>query len=66
MQQLRYFNRIGRDKYLIKAFCEDLSNYLKRLMQDGFEIVLSLDGNKNIICSRIARILTNLGLIEIS
>jgi len=64
MQQLRYFKRIIRDKYPIKAFFEDLSYYLRRSMQDGFEIVLSLDRNENMRYGRIARTLSNLELIE--
>jgi len=36
------------------------------LIESGFEIVLSLDGNENMRCGRIAKALLNLGLSETS
>ena len=66
MQQLRYFQKIGRDRYPTKAFCNDISDYLKESMESGFEIVLSLEGNENMRCRRIAKALLNLGLSETS
>ena len=35
-------------------------------MESGFKIVLSLDGNENMRCGRIAKALLNLGLSETS
>ena len=61
---IEIFLRIGRDRYLLKVFYDDISDYLKELMDSRFEIVLSLDGNKNMRYGRIVKAFLNLHLSE--
>ena len=63
---MRYFQRIDRDRCPTKAFCNDISDYLKVSIESGFEIVLSLDGNENMKYGRIAKALLNLSLSKTS
>ena len=64
MQQLRYFQRIKREICLTKAFTYNLRDYIQTSIQQGFEIILSIDANEIMQCGRTATLLKSIGLIE--
>ena len=47
-----------------KAFCEDLSQFIKLSIWEGFSIVAALDANENMKIGSIARSFTALELIN--
>ena len=65
MQQLCYF-KIGREIYPTKAFVIDIAAFIADSIDQGFEIVLSLDGNENMRTGNITKSLLKLRMIEIS
>ena len=64
MQQLCYFQRIKREICLTKAFTYNLRDYIQTSIQQGFEIILSIDANEIMQCGRTATLLKSIGLIE--
>ena len=64
MQQLRHFSRIKREACSTILFALDLSDCIHIYVYHGFEIIVCLDTNKNMIRSRIASELKSLCLIE--
>ena len=64
LQQLYYFKRIRRKIYPTKAFVIVIAAFIADSIDQGFEIVLSLDGNENMRTSNIARLLLKLRMIE--
>ena len=61
---MQYFQRTNRDLCPIKAFAIDLVSFIKNWMQNSFEIILCIDGNKNMHSGRLAKEFKKLGLVE--
>ena len=64
MQQLRYFQRKKRNICPVKAFTIDLSYFLQQSLQQGFELIVCLDINKNMKVDHLARVFRSLDLLE--
>ena len=57
--------KVNRNICPRKAFCQDLVDFIRLLVQEEFSIVAALDANKDMIIGSIARSFSALGFIDL-
>ena len=50
----------------MKAFREDISQFLNNTLEEGYNIILVIDVNENIRDGKLQKAFSKIGLIEIS